>query len=337
MDYNGKVIRKHRGLGTRYEKGRGRRVVRGAAVNGQLVPQDECSSDGGLHCAIDERVVEHNQVHREVVIPDPVPNSEEAGSWYYVVDCATCKAVIPFKHALEGEPILRFPTMGVRCFQCRTVHTYAADLVSHRKAVPPPEIFKGGPTVARDSVRDAFQYRQEDHSVADSGGCGTVECKIEPDTSCSRRDDVVIEAVSGKRTMIFFSSSCFFAAACIIQLALKAFHTVPLAAFDGAHSFGPTVLLDGGGLSLFIFGMGGFLVDTCGFKRTVLGKDVLALITSNAFRQSLTTWINSKAKAARVTSLARQTRRALLPVISGAAAFRSRIELSPKLRLRHDQ
>ena len=240
--------------------------MRGAAVNGQRVPQDECSSDGGLHCAIDERVVELNQVHREVVIADPVPNSEEAGSWYYVVDCATCKAVIPFKHAPEGEPILRFPTMGVRCFQCRTVHTYAADLVSHRKAVAPPEICKGGPTVARDAVRDALQYRQEDHSVADSSGCAIVECKIEPDTFSLRRDNIAIDAVSGKRAVIFFLSSCFFAAAWIVQLALNILHPVSLAAFNKAHSYGPAVLLESAycgaifsGLTLFIFGMVSFL------------------------------------------------------------------------------
>ena len=53
--------------------------MRGAAVNGQRVPQDECSSDGGLHCAIDERVVELKQVHREVMIADPVPNWRKPG------------------------------------------------------------------------------------------------------------------------------------------------------------------------------------------------------------------------------------------------------------------
>jgi hypothetical protein len=68
-------------------------------------------------------------------------NLEEAGTWYYVVDCATCKALIPFKHAPEDEPVVRFPTMRVRCFQCHTDHTYAADLISHRKAVAPPGIF----------------------------------------------------------------------------------------------------------------------------------------------------------------------------------------------------
>ena len=290
-----------------------------------------------MHCAIDERVVEHNQVRREVVIADPAPNSEEAGSWYYVVDCATCKAVIPFKHAPEGEPILRFPTMGVRCFQCRTVHTYAADLVSHRKAVAPPEIFKVGPTIARDAIRDAFQYRQEDHSVAHSARRGIVECKIELDTSSARRADVVIEVFSGKRAMVFFSSSCFFATACIVQVALDVFH--PLAVFDEAHPFGPTMLLDGAyfgailcGLILFISGMGGFIVDTYSSNRDVLGKNVLALIARNVFMQSLMTWLSSKAKTASATSLARQARRALSPLLLGAATFKSRIKRSPKLR-----
>jgi hypothetical protein len=60
-------------------------------------------------------------------------NLEEAGTWYYVVDCAICNAVVPFKHAPEDEPIVRFPTMRVRCFHCHTDHTYASDLISRRK------------------------------------------------------------------------------------------------------------------------------------------------------------------------------------------------------------
>jgi hypothetical protein len=69
-------------------------------------------------------------------------NVEEAGTWYYVVDCAICKALVPFKHAPEDEPIVRFPTMWVRCFRCHTNHTYASDLISRRKTAVPPEIFK---------------------------------------------------------------------------------------------------------------------------------------------------------------------------------------------------
>ena len=164
--------------------------MRGAAVNGQRVPQDECSSDGGLHCAIDERVVELNQVHREVVIADPVPNSEEAGSWYYVVDCATCKAVIPFKHAPEGEPILRFPTMAVRCFQCRTVTLTRLTSFPIAKRWRRRDFQRRTDCRAGDGDREASQDRQEDHSVADSSGCAIVECKIEPDTFSLRRDNI---------------------------------------------------------------------------------------------------------------------------------------------------
>ena len=48
-------------------------------------------------------------------------NLEEAGTWYYVVDCAICKAVVPFKHAHEDDQIVRFPTMRVRCFHCTQI------------------------------------------------------------------------------------------------------------------------------------------------------------------------------------------------------------------------
>jgi hypothetical protein len=111
-------------------------------VKGQKVPQDESSSESCPHCEINELVQEHIEGQEKVGIADLAANLEEAGTWYYVVDCATCKAVIPFKHAPEGEPILSFPTMRVRCFQCHTNHTYAADLVSHRKAAAPRGIFK---------------------------------------------------------------------------------------------------------------------------------------------------------------------------------------------------
>jgi hypothetical protein len=64
-------------------------------------------------------------------------NLEEAGAWYYVVDCATCKEPIPFKQApsAEDESVVRFPTMRVRCPHCRNDHTYAGDLISRRQVV----------------------------------------------------------------------------------------------------------------------------------------------------------------------------------------------------------
>jgi hypothetical protein len=165
--------------------------VRGA-INGQVVPQAEGLSDGGLHCAIDEQVVEHNERQEKVDIADLVPNSEEAGTWYYVVDCATCKAAIPFKHAPEGEPVLRLPTMMVRCFQCSTVHTYASDLVSHRKAVAPRRIFrKDQPAETPNNAQEASQDRPEDRSDGDTGGREIAESKVEPETSSLQRDNDV--------------------------------------------------------------------------------------------------------------------------------------------------
>jgi hypothetical protein len=62
-------------------------------------------------------------------------NSEEAGAWYYVVDCATCKAPILFKQAPspEGEPVVHIPAMRVRCPHCRSDHAYAGELISRRQ------------------------------------------------------------------------------------------------------------------------------------------------------------------------------------------------------------
>jgi DNA-directed RNA polymerase subunit RPC12/RpoP len=62
-------------------------------------------------------------------------NSDEAGTWHYVVDCATCKETIPFKQAAspEDQPIVHVPTMKVRCPHCHNDHTYAAELISRRQ------------------------------------------------------------------------------------------------------------------------------------------------------------------------------------------------------------
>jgi hypothetical protein len=76
-------------------------------VKDQMAPQDESSSESCLHREINERVQEKVEGQEKVDIADLAANSEEAGTWYYVVDCATCKAIIPFKHAPEDEPILR--------------------------------------------------------------------------------------------------------------------------------------------------------------------------------------------------------------------------------------
>jgi DNA-directed RNA polymerase subunit RPC12/RpoP len=61
--------------------------------------------------------------------------NSDTGMWYYVVDCATCKEPILFKQApsSEDEPIMRFPTMRVRCPRCRSDDTYAGELISRRQ------------------------------------------------------------------------------------------------------------------------------------------------------------------------------------------------------------
>jgi hypothetical protein len=186
-----------------------------------MVPQAESPSGS---CEVGERVLQHNEASEKSAVADLNSDSEEAGTWYYVVECAKCKALVPFKHAPEGEPILRFPTMQVRCFQCRTVHTYSADLVSRRKAVAPSEI-SGRDQLpdARDGGDEASPYQQEDRNVGDSGGREIVECKINPDSSPLRRDDIAVEAVSGKRVAIFFLSSCFFATGWVFSFYLTPF------------------------------------------------------------------------------------------------------------------
>jgi hypothetical protein len=163
-------------------------------------------------CEVSERVLEHNEASEKLTVADLNSESEEVGTWYYVVDCAKCKALIPFKHAPEGEPGLRFPKMNVRCFQCCTAHKYSADLVSRRKAGAPSKI-SGRDRLpdARDSADEESPYQQEDRNVGDAGGHEIVECKINPDSSPLRRNDIAAEAVSGKRVAIFFLSSCFFA------------------------------------------------------------------------------------------------------------------------------
>ena len=157
-----------------------------------------------------------------------------------------------------------------------------------------------------------------------------------------QRDNDVIAAVSGKRATIFFLSSCFLATAWILRLALNISYPIPLAVFAEARSHGPAVLLHSAyfgailcGLVFLIFGAGTFLVDTYGFKPNALRKDVLVLLTGNAFMRSLTTGIKPSAKTASLTSLARQASRALSTIVSGVATFRSLIKRSAKLRLRH--
>jgi hypothetical protein len=239
------------------------------------VPDDERSSESCLHCEINDLVQEHVEGQEKFDLVALAANLEEAGTWYYVVDCATCKAVIPFKH--EDEAILRFPTMRVRCLHCHTDHTYAPDLIS-RKTAAPNEIFKADrpSSDAGDGDREAPQDRQEHRGVGDSGGRVILDREIAPLSSSLRRDNIVIAAVSGKRATIFFSSSCFFAAGWVSQLALDIFYPVPLAVLNQLRSSGPAMLLGTAyfgtvslGLALFIFGMGSFFVEARGSKRKV--------------------------------------------------------------------
>jgi hypothetical protein len=257
-------------------------------VKGQIVPDDERSSESCLHCEINDLVQEHVEGPEKFDLVALAANLEEAGTWYYVVDCATCKAVIPFKRAPEDEPILRFPAMWVRCLHCHTHHTYAPDLISHRKAAAPSGIFKGDrpSSDAGDGDREASRDREEDRGVGDSGGRVILDREIDPLSSSLRRDNIVIAAVSGKRATIFFLSSCFFAAGWVSQLALDIFYPVPLAVLNELRLSGPAMLLGTAyfgtvllGLVLFIFGMGSFFVEACGFKRKV-GEFVLRIFSS---------------------------------------------------------
>ena len=247
-------------------------------MKSQIVPDDETLSESCLHCEIHDLVQEQVEGQEKFDLVDLAANLEEAGTWYYVVDCATCKAVIPFKHAPEDEEILSFPTMMVRCLHCHTDHTYTPDLISHRKAAAPSEIFKGDrPSFdAGDGDRKASPDQQEDRGVGNSGGRVILDREIAPLSSSLRRDNIVIAAVRRRRATIFFFSSCFFAAGWVSQVALDIFYPVPLAVLNGLRSSGPAMLLGTAyfgavllGLVLFIFGMGSLFVEPCGFKRKV--------------------------------------------------------------------
>jgi hypothetical protein len=241
------------------------------AVKGQIVPAEH-SSAKCLRGESNDRTQEHVEGPEKVDITELAANLEEAGTWYYVVDCATRKAVVPFKHAPEGEPVVRFPTMRVRCFQCHTAHTYAADLISHSKAAAPRGIFNGDrqPSHASDGKGEAARDRQEDLGEGDAGVCVILDREIDPISSSLHRDNILNVTVSGKRATIFFLSSCFFAAGWAPQLALDFFypaalelHSSGLAMLLRIVFFGPVLI----GLALFIVAIGSFFVETFGFKR----------------------------------------------------------------------
>jgi hypothetical protein len=109
--------------------------------------------------------------------------------------------------------------------------------------------------------------------------------EIDPISSSLRRDNIVTAAAGKKRATIFFLSSCLFAAGWVSQLALDIFYPVPLAVLNELRSSGPAMLLSTAylgilslGLVLFIFWIGSFFVEVCGFKRKV---DEFVLIFSS--------------------------------------------------------
>jgi len=244
-------------------------------VKGQMAAEDERSSETCLHCKIND-VVQKDVAGQEKADPVALAATlEEAGTWYYVVDCATCKAVVPFKYAPEGEPIVCFPTMNVRCFQCNTVHTYAADLISHRKAAAPCEISKKdrSPSHASDADREASRDRQENCGVGASGGRVNLNREIDPISFSSRGYNMLV-TVSGKRAMIFFLSSCFFITGWVSLLALDIFYPPRRAVLNELRLSDPAMLLEIAffgtvlfGLVLFIFGISSFFVEALEYVR----------------------------------------------------------------------
>jgi hypothetical protein len=194
-------------------------------VKGQIVPQGEGASDGCLQCDIDDLLNERLDGQGRVDLVASVPDLEESGTWYYVVDCATCKTAVPFKHAPEGEPLVCFPTMGVRCFRCHAVHTYVADLISRRESAAPRRICTGDrpPSDAGGGGGEASGGGQEDRRVEDSGERVIPDREVDPVSSSLQCDNSLIGAASGKGATIFFLSSSFFAAGWTLHLALDFF------------------------------------------------------------------------------------------------------------------
>jgi hypothetical protein len=246
--------------------------------------QDERSSKSWLYCEINDLVQDHVGGQEKVDTADLAAEVAEAGTWYYVVDCATCKAVIPFKHAPEDEPILRFPTMMVRCFHCHTGHRYAPDLISHRKAAAPRGSLQRA-SDAGDGDQEASRDRQEDRGVGTSEGPVIFEREIDCLSSSLRRADILIAAVGEKKATIFFLSSCFFAVGWVSQLALDVLYPAPLAVLNELRSSGPAMLLGTTffsmvllGFALFLFGIGSFLVETFGFKRRLIKGEFARIV-----------------------------------------------------------
>jgi hypothetical protein len=209
-------------------------------------------------------------------LPRMTANLEEVGTWYYVVDCAICKAIVPFKHAPEDEPVVRFPTMRVRCFDCHTDHTYVSDLISRRKTTAPREIFRRNrpPSHVGHGDREASRGRQEDHGVGASGSRVILNREIDPISFSLRCYNMLILTIGGKKATIFFLSSCFFATGSVSQLVRDIFYPSRPAVLNELRLSDPampleivffgTVLF---GLVFLIFGISSFFVPAFGLKR----------------------------------------------------------------------
>jgi hypothetical protein len=242
-----------------------------------MITPDEGSLENCLDCEVKKLVQEQVEGQEKADTAELPANLEEAGTWYYVVDCARCAAVIPFKYAPEDEPILRFPAMRVRCFDCGTHHTYAPDLVSHRKTAAPRKSSKSDQApCASDSDRETSPERQEDCGVEGSRVHGVLECEIDPISSSLQRDNIVIATASGQTATLLFLSSCFFAVGWVGRIALDILYPVQPAVLNELRSSGPAMLMNIAyfgailfGLALYVFGTGNFIVEACGSKHNV--------------------------------------------------------------------
>ena len=100
-----------------------------------------------------------------------------------------------------------------------------------------------------------------------------VDRKINSIRALAWCNSVLNVALGGKRPMIFFLSSCFFAAGWVSQLALGFFYPGPLESSGpvmlmGTALFGSVML----GLILFMFGIGSLFIEEFDFKRALVTR-----------------------------------------------------------------
>jgi hypothetical protein len=195
---------------------------------------------------------------------DGSPDPPRADSIHRSSSMSSRKAVALPSRWTETIPCHR--ANRVAWFKFKRPAGYAPDLISHGKVAAPSGILIGDrpSSDAGDGDREASRDRQDDRGVKDSGERGIPDREIDPLSSSLRRANILISAVSGKRATIFFLSSCFFAAGWVLQLALDNFYPVRSSGLAELLTTGnrSTVLL---GFLTFIFGMGSFFVEACGF------------------------------------------------------------------------